>query len=330
MRALVCREFGHTDDLVVEERNDPVPGPGEVVVDVQAAGINFPDVLVVAGKYQVKTPPPFIAGNEAAGVVSGVGDGVTRFSKGDKVIVMSRGGAFAEKMCERESSLVPLPDGLDFVSGAGIGVTIGTSYHALKQCARLQSGESLLVLGAAGGVGIAAVEIGKAMGAHVIAAASSDEKLEFAREAGADDLINYSEHGLRDALRELTGDDGVDVVYDPVGGDLAGDALRSLAWHGRYLVVGFASGDIPQFPANIALLKEASIVGVWWGTWCARHPDELVQNLQEIGALLASGRVQPRITEVFALDDYKKAFRMISERRVRGKIVFDMNQSSNG
>jgi NADPH2:quinone reductase len=204
-------------------------------------------------------------------------------------------------------------------------VTYGTSYHALKQSAAIQAGETLLVLGAAGGVGSAAVEIGKALGARVIAAASSDEKLAFAKESGADELINYTEKSLREAVKELTDGAGVDVVYDPVGGDLAQQALRSLAWHGRYLVVGFAAGDIPQFPANIALLKEASIIGVWWGTWLAKNPKAQIQNMQELGVLLASGKLRPRITESYALDDFKQAFRAISERRAVGKVVLRMS-----
>ncbi len=215
MRALVCKEFGSTDDLVVEELDDPVPAPGQVLVDIHAAGINFPDILVIAGQYQLKTPPPFIPGNEAAGVVSGIGDGVSRFAVGDKVIVMLRGGAFAEKCAVDENLVFPLPDQLSFEQGAGFSVTYCTSYHALKQSANLKPGETLLVLGAAGGVGTTAIEIGKAMGARVIAAASSDEKLEFAKSVGADEIINYTETSLNDAVKELTGGAGADVVYDP-------------------------------------------------------------------------------------------------------------------
>lgn len=324
MRALVCNAYGPPDSLVIEELDDPVPGEGQILVDVHAAGINFPDVLVIAGTYQDKTPPPFVPGNEAAGVVSEVGDGVTRFSIGDKVIVNARGGAFAEKFVADQTMSMRLPDGLTFEQGAGFSVTYGTSYHALRQRADLQPGETVLVLGAAGGVGITAVEIAKVMGARVIAAASSDEKLAFAEQAGADELINYSTQNLKDAVKELSGGAGADVVVDPVGGELADQAFRATAWHGRYLVIGFACGDIPKFPANIALLKEASIVGVWWGTWAAKNPDLQVQNMQDLAVLIANGKLTPRVTECFSLDDYADAFALITERRARGKVILTM------
>ena len=325
MRALVCNAYGSTDDLLIEERDDPVADDDQLAIDIKAAGINFPDILAIAGEYQDKTPPPFIPGNEAAGVVTAVGKNVTGYAIGDKVIAAIRGRAFAEKCVADAQLVMPLPPELDFEQGAGYVVTYGTSYHALKQSAAIQAGETLLVLGAAGGVGSTAVEIGKALEARVIAAASSDEKLAFAKASGADELINYSEQALKESVKELTNGAGADVVYDPVGGDLAQAALRSLAWHGRYLVVGFAAGDIPKFPANIALLKEASIIGVWWGTWLAKNPQAQVQNMQELGALLASGKLQPRITESYAFDDFKQAFRAISERRAVGKVVLRMS-----
>ena len=325
MRALICNAYGSTDELLIEERDDPTAGDGQLAIDIKAAGINFPDILSIAGEYQDKTPPPFIPGNEAAGVITAIGENVTGYAVGDKVIAAVRGNAFAEKCVANAQVVMPLPPELDFEQGAGYAVTYGTSYHALKQSAAIKAGETLLVLGAAGGVGSAAVEIGKAMGASVIAAASSDEKLAFAKESGADELINYSEQPLKETVKELTDGAGADVVYDPVGGDLAQQALRSLAWHGRYLVVGFAAGDIPQFPANIALLKEASIIGVWWGTWLAKNPKVQVQNMRELGALLASGKLQPRITESYAFDDFKQAFRAISERRAVGKVVLRMS-----
>lgn len=324
MRALVCKEYGPPESLVIEERHDPVAGDGEVLVDVAAAGINFPDVLSIAGKYQVKTPTPFIPGNEAAGIIAGIGAGVTRFKVGDEVIVSTRGEAFAEKCVAPEMLTIPLPAGLSLEQGAGYSVTYGTSYHALRQSANLQPGETVLVLGAAGGVGITAVEIAKAMGARVIAAASTDAKLEFAKSAGADELVNYSEVPLKETVKELTGGDGADVVYDPVGGELADQAFRATAWHGRYLVIGFASGDIPSFPANIALLKEASVIGVWWGTWAAKNPGLQMQNFKELGELIAAGKLTPRVTESYALDDYVEAFRAITERRARGKVILRM------
>lgn len=324
MRALVCNAYGPPESLVIEELEDPVPGKGQVVVDVAAAGINFPDVLMIAGKYQVKTPPPFVPGNEAAGVVSAVGEGVERIKVGDRVIVMTRGSAFAEKVVADEITTMPLPDGLDFEQGAGFAVTYGTSYHALKQSADVQPGDTVLVLGAAGGVGVTAVELAKAMGARVIAAASSDDKLEFANTAGADELINYSETSLKERARELTDGEGVDVVYDPVGGELADQAYRACAWHARYLVIGFASGDIPSFALNIALLKEASIIGVWWGTWAAKNPQLQVQNMREVAGLLAAGKIVPRVTESYALDDFVDAFAAITGRRARGKVILRM------
>jgi NADPH2:quinone reductase len=326
MRALVCNAYGPPESLVIEQRDDPVPMANQVVVDIAAAGINFPDVLIIAGKYQVKTEPPFTPGNEASGVVSAVGAKVSRFSIGDRVIVTPQGGAFAEKCAVDESRVTALPSGLDFEQGAGFSVTYGTSYHAMKQSAQLAAGETVLVLGAAGGVGITAVEIAKAMGARVIAAASNDQKLAFATGAGADATINYSNTSLRDAVKELTGGNGADIVYDPVGGELALEAYRALAWHGRYLVVGFASGDIPAFPANIALLKEASVVGVWWGTWAAKNPQLQLQNMQELGSLIAAGTLKPRVTEVYALDDFRAAFTSITGRRAKGKVILKMNQ----
>jgi NADPH2:quinone reductase len=324
MRALTCKAWGPVADLVIEEWDDPVPDDEEVLIDVKAAGINFPDVLIIAGQYQDKIPPPFIPGNEASGIVSAVGSKVSRFAVGDKAIVTPRGGAFAEKCKVHQNAALPLPEELSFEQAAGFAVTYGTSYHALKQSAELQAEETLLVLGAAGGVGITAVQIGKAMGARVIAAASSDEKLEFARAAGADELINYSTQPLKEKLKELT-NGGVDVVYDPVGGDLAQQALRALAWHGRYLVVGFASGDIPSLPANIALLKEAHIIGVWWGTWAAKNPSLQIENMTEISALVAAGTLQPTVTEVFSLEDFEKAFQLITERRALGKVVMSLS-----
>jgi NADPH2:quinone reductase len=324
MRALVCRQYGAPEQLVIEDVPDPTPGSGELRVGIRAAGINFPDLLAIAGTYQVKTPPPFVPGNEAAGIVEAVGDGVTRFKPGDRVITTPTGGAFAEKCVVSEKLCLPLPDALSFEQGAGFTITYATSYHAFRQSTQLKPGETVLVLGAAGGVGSTAVEIAKALGARVIAAASSEHKLQFAREAGADDTINYGEVSLREALKELSDGRGVDVVYDPVGGDLAQTALRSLAWHGRYLVIGFASGEIPAFPANIALLKEAQIIGVWWGTWSSRNPADSLQNMAELAGMVDAGRLVPRVTERYPLDRYVDAFACISERRALGKVVLTM------
>ena len=321
MRALVCRDYGPVENLAVEDWKDPVLGDDQVAFDVKAAGLNFADVLIVAGKYQVRPPLPFVPGNEASGIVTAVGKNVRRFKPGDRVIGALRGGAFAEKTVVDERMAIPLPDKLCFEEGAAYSVAYGTSYHALKQGAGLKRGEAVLVLGAAGGVGYAAVELAKALGAKVIAAASSDEKLQFARQAGADELVNYASGSLKDSVKALTDGKGVDIVYDPVGGDLAEQALRATAWHGRYLVIGFASGDIPRVPLNLTLLKEASIIGVWYGPWAERHNDELWENVGELNAMVEAGSVRPRYSEAFPLEDFVDAFRVITERRVLGKIV---------
>ena len=327
MRALLCNDYGPPESLTFEDIDDPVAGANQVLVDIKAAAINFPDVLVIAGKYQVKLPPPFIPGNEAAGVIASLGEGVSNFKVGDKVIITTpEGGAFAEKYAADVSTVGRMPNGLSFEQGAGFTVTYGTSYHALKQCAQLQAGETVLVLGAAGGVGITAVELAKAMGANVIAAASSDEKLAFAKAAGADEVINYSRASLKDTVKEMTGGAGANVVYDPVGGELAQQAIRATARNGRYLVVGFASGDIPSFPANIALLKEASIIGVWWGPWAARNPREQLANVQQLSQLIADGSIEPRVDKSYAIDDFVAAFRAITERRAMGKVILRLTK----
>ena len=324
MRALVCNAFGPPESLNLEQHHAPLPATGQVLVDVKAAGINFPDILMIGGEYQVKTAPPFVPGNELAGIVEAVGEGVSRFSAGDCVIATPTGGAFAEKCVADQHMCLPLPDKLSFEQGAGFTITYATSYHAFRKSTELKPGETVLVLGAAGGVGITAVEIARALGAKVIAAASSDEKLDFARQAGADELINYSKVSLRDAVKELTGGKGVDVVFDPVGGELAQQALRSLAWHGRYLVVGFACGDIPQIPANIALLKEARISGVWWGTWAKKHPADAQLNMMELAAMVQDDKLKPRVTETYPLEQYAAAFAAITKRRAKGKVVLRM------
>lgn len=325
MRALICEKYGPPETLVLKTVPDPQPGKGQVAVSVKAAGINFPDVLSIAGKYQVKSEPPFVPGNEAAGVVAAVGEGVTRFAVGDEVLFMSDGGAFAECCVADEATVIPLLPGLDFARAAGFTVTYGTSYHALVQRAGLKAGETVLVLGAAGGVGTSAIEIAKALGATVIAAASTDRKLEFARQAGADHLVNYAEESLNDAVKALTDKRGADVVVDPVGGEQALLAFRATAWHGRYLVIGFACGDIPAFPANIALLKEASVVGVWWGTWARKNPIEHRDNVAALSKLIVNGQLQARVSEAYPLDDYVRAFAAITERRALGKVVLTMD-----
>lgn len=321
MRALVCNQFGPPETLAVEQREDPRPAAGEVLVDVRAAALNFPDVLIVQGEYQVRTAPPFIPGSEVAGLVAAVGDGVERFRPGDRIIATPMLGGFAERCVAAQNLCLPLPTSMSFEEGAGFTITYATSYHALVQSTGLQEGETLLVLGATGGVGSSAVEIGKALGARVIAGVSNADKAEFARSLGADETIDYSQASLREAIRELTGGRGVDVVYDPVGGDLAVQAYRSLAWHGRYLVIGFASGEIPQFAANITLLKEASVIGVWWGTWAAKNPAVAQRNMAELSAMVEAGHLRPRVSERYPLDRFADAFAAITGRRARGKVV---------
>lgn len=322
MRALLCTELGPPSRLAVAEVDDPAPGPGEVVVDVEAAGLNFPDTLIIEGKYQFKPDLPFVPGGEAAGMVAAVGEGVDRVSVGDRVIALAAYGAFAEKWKVPAAAVAPIPPGLTLVQAAAFGLTYGTSYYALKDRVRLQADETLLVLGAAGGVGSAAIELGKAMGARVIAAASSDEKLAWATDLGADATIDYSTTDLRDAIKELTDGHGVDVVYDPVGGDFTEAALRSTAWNGRLAVIGFAAGDIPSIPLNLALLKGVSIVGVFWGRSMSEEPRLHRQNFSDLAAMIGDGRISPRVSAEFTLDQYEEAFELFADRKVKGKAVF--------
>ncbi|MFN3579417.1 MAG: NADPH:quinone oxidoreductase family protein [Pseudomonas sp.] len=321
MKAVLCKSYGPASNLVLEETTDPVAKPNEVVVDIHAAGVNFPDTLIIEGKYQVKPPFPFSPGGEAAGVIASVGEKITHLQPGDRVMGLTGFGSFAEKVAIDASRILSMPRDMDFVTAAGFSMTYGTSMHALKQRANLQPGETLLVLGASGGVGLAAVEIGKAMGARVIAAASSAEKLEVAKKAGADELINYTEVSLKDAVKELTKGQGADVIYDPVGGDLFDQAVRSINWKGRLLVVGFASGRIPEFPANLALLKGSSIVGVFWGAFAAREPQVNLENFQELFAWFSEGKLKPLVSLTYRLDQYEDALEILSSRKAVGKVV---------
>lgn len=323
MRAILCKEYGPADKLVIEEITCPEPEGRHVKVRVKAAGLNFPDTLIIEGKYQIKPDMPFSPGGEMAGEVISVGDKVTRFKAGDRVIGMTGYGAFAEEMLVEESRLLPLPEGMSFEEGSAFTMVYGTSYHALKQRANIQPGESLLVLGASGGVGLATVELGKAMGAHVIAAASTDEKLEVARKAGADELLNYGnlDKPLKDVIKEMTGGRGVDVIYDPVGGDYTEQALRAMAWNGRHLIIGFAAGQIPKIPANLTLLKSCSVVGVFWGAFTKQEPDVHEQNMVDLMKLFADGKIKPSISQVFAFEDYEKALAALTGRKATGKVV---------
>lgn len=325
MKAVLCRSLGGPEQLLLDEVPAPRAGPGQVVVRVAAAGVNFPDFLIIQGKYQFKPEPPFSPGAEFAGTVKAVGDGVTHLAPGDMVAGIVTYGAFAEEIAVPAASLVPLPAGVDPQAAAAFGLTYGTSYHALKDRAALQPGETLLVLGAAGGVGLAAVELGKLMGARVIAAASSPEKLETCRRYGADATIDYEKTDLREALKPLA-PQGVDVVYDPVGDRFSEPAFRSLAWKGRHLVVGFAAGQIPKLPLNLALLKGASLVGVFWGDFAKREPAANAANLRQLAEWMLAGRIKPLVSRTFPLARAGEAIAELASRRAQGKIVVTMDR----
>ena len=324
MKAYVCREFGPVESHKVEEIEDPRAEAGQVVIDVKAAGVSFPDVLIVQGKYQFQPPFPFSPGGEVAGVISEVGEGVVDWKVGDRVIAMTGNGGIAEKVVAFEMTLMPLPETMDFKDGAAFPLNYGTTYHALKQRGQLQSGETLLVTGAGGGVGTTAIEIGKAMGARVIAAASTDEKLEIAKNLGADEIINYSDGELKEKVKALTDGLGADVIYDPIGGDIFMQCMRCINWKGRVLVIGFASGPIPEVPTNLALLKGCSIVGVFWGRFTGAEPEENFQNFNELFALHAKGKLKPQITKSYSLDDAAEAISSLENRKATGKVVIEM------
>ncbi len=322
MKALICPSLGPPENLTVAEVEEPTPGKGEVLVEVAYAGLNFFDTLIIEGKYQVKAVPPFSPGGEFSGHVVGLGPGASGFAIGDRVMGFCAYGAAAERIAIPTNRLAQIPEGLALDKAAGLSVAYGTSLHALKQRAEMKAGETLLVLGASGGVGLAAVEIGKAMGARVIACASSDEKLAFARRYGAAETINTATEDLRARLKDLA-PKGVDVVYDPVGGALTEAALRSLAWKGRLLVIGFASGEIPRPPLNIPLLKGCDIRGVYWGEFTAREPEAHRQNLAQLMDWAKSGALSVHIHAKYALGDFRKAFDAIAKRQTLGKTLLD-------
>jgi len=309
------------DSLGVEDIADPIPAKGEVLIAVKAAGVNFPDTLIIQNKYQFKPPLPFTPGGELAGVIEALGEGVTGLSLGQHVIAFTGWGAFAEKIAADAKRVLPMPEGMSFEIAASFVMTYGTSYHALKDRAALKAGETVLVLGAAGGVGLAAVEIAKALGARVIAAASNADKLAVCKAHGADDLIDYSKEDLRERIKAITAGQGVDVVYDPVGGKFSEPALRSMAWRGRFLVVGFANGEIPSIALNLTLLKGCSIVGVFWGDFTRREPGASAQDLTELMRLLAAAKLKPLVSETYPLDKVADALNAVMQRRVTGKIV---------
>jgi NADPH2:quinone reductase len=321
MRAVVCRAYGPPESLIVEDVASPSPGPGEVVIAMQAASVNFPDVLIIQNKYQFKPPLPFSPGSELAGVVSAVGAGVAKWRPGDAVLAFTTYGAFADEVRTEAGRLLAIPDGMHFDQAAAFGLTYATADHALRDRAQLQPGETLLVLGAAGGVGIAAIEIGKAIGARVIAGASTEDKLALCRAHGADQTINYAAADLRAGIAAATGGAGIDVVCDPVGGSYTEAALRSLRWRGRLLVIGFAAGEIPRMPLNLALLKGCSIVGVFWGEFMRREPDRFAASIAQLGRWFGEGRLKPPITARFPLERAAEALRLMADRRVLGKVV---------
>lgn len=321
MRAVLCKELGTPESLVLEEVPGLIPGPGQVLISVQACGVNFPDTLIIQGKYQFKPDLPFSPGGEISGVVKQVGSDVDSLKIGDRVIAFSTWGGFAEELVVDQTRTVIISDKMDYERASAFVLTYGTSYHALKDRAHLREGETLLVLGASGGVGLAAIQLGKAMGATVIAAASNPEKLSACQENGADYVINYAQDDLRQSVKEITKGRGVDVIYDPVGGSFSEKALRDMSWGGRFLVVGFAAGEIPKVPLNIPLLKGCSVVGVFWGEFTKREPDLNKQNNQELMDLFDQGKISPHIHRVYPLEKAGEALNELLQKRVIGKVV---------
>ena len=321
MKALLCTHYGTPDDLTLADIPDPTPAPGEAVVRIEAAALNFFDTLIIAGKYQTKPAFPFSPSAEFAGVVGSLAPDVTDLKVGDRVVGMTGYGAAREKIAVPASKLVKIPDGLDADRAAGVSVTYGTTLHALKDRAKLKAGETLAVLGASGGTGLAAIELGKIMGARVIACASSADKIAFCRQHGADDGIDYAAEDLKDALRRLTDGRGADVIYDPVGGAYTEPALRSIAWEGRFLVIGFAAGDIPKLPLNLVLLKSCDVLGVFWGAWTARDPQGHRANTAQLLDWTAEGKLSSHVHAVYPLSDGPAALKAIASRKVMGKVI---------
>ncbi len=322
MKAVLCKAYCSPEGLVIEDVPPLAAGPGQVVISVKAAGVNFADSLIIQGAYQFKPPFPFSPGFECAGVISDVGPGVTAFRAGDRVLAHSMaGGSFAEELVIESGFVFPVPPRMDFETAAGFFITYGTSHHALKDRAQLQPGETVLVLGAAGGVGLAAVEIAKVMGARVIAAASTGEKLALCKKYGANDVVNYGTEDLRTRIKEITAGKGVDVVYDPAGGPLAEAAIRSMAPGGRFLVVGFAAGEIPKIPLNLVLMKRSAIVGVYFGNWVAAHESLARANFAELASWYADAKLKPHISKRYSITAAADAISHVSGRKVEGKVV---------
>jgi NADPH2:quinone reductase len=321
VRAVLCHQYGPPESLTVEDLEDPTASEGQVVVDVKACAVNFPDVLIIQNLYQFKPPLPFSPGAEIAGVVRSAGAGVDGVSVGDRVFASTGWGGLAEQIVVDARSLIPIPDGIEFAPASAFLYAYGTSHHALNDRGRLQPGETLVVLGAAGGVGLAAVELGALMGATVIAAASSDEKLELCREYGAAQTIDYTVEDLKTRVRELTGGVGADVVYDPVGGPYSEPALRATAWGGRYLVVGFAAGEIPAIPLNLPLLKGCEVVGVFWGAFVGREPERHRRNVEQLVEWWRAGKLRPHVSSTYPLERAAEAIRELADRNAKGKVV---------
>jgi NADPH2:quinone reductase len=324
MKAILCKTLGPPEELVLEDVENPTAGENEAVVDVYAASLNFPDTLQIQGKYQFQPPMPFTPGSEVGGKISSIGPSLEGFQVGDRVMATPLVGGMAEQVSVPAAGLRKIPDNMDFKTAAGFAMVYTTSYYALKQKAQLSPGETLLVLGASGGVGLAAVELGKLMGAEVIAAASSDEKLDFVRQLNPDHTINYGDGELKEKVKSLTSGKGADVIYDPVGGDLFDQCTRCINWNGRLLVVGFTSGRIPEYKANLALLKGSSMVGVFLGRFRREEPEAYEQNFHELLALYADGKINPVITQSFAMEDFVKAFNVFTERKVMGKVTLEI------
>ena len=325
MKAVLCKEFGGPEKLVVEEVASPQPGDGEVLLRVHACGINFGDTLIIQGSYQVRPELPFSPGMECAAEVAALGPGVDNYKVGDHVIAMTGHGGFAQEVVVNAGLLIPIPEAMPFEHAAAFPVAYGTSHVGLDYRAGLKAGETLLVLGAAGGVGLTAVEIGKAMGATVIAAASSAEKLEVCKQYGADHLIDYSSEDIRDRVKEITGGKGADVIYDPVGGDAFDAAMRSIAWEGRLVVIGFASGRVPEAKANIVLVKNISVVGFYWGSYNLNKPEVVMQSLQTLLEWYGEGKIKPHVSHTLPMSRAGEALQMMIERKSTGKVVLNMD-----
>ena len=324
MKAILCKSYGPPENLVLEDVEDIKPREGEAIVEVYAASLNFPDTLQIEGKYQYQPPFPFIPGSEAGGIIKEIGPNVRGFDIGERVMANPGIGAMAELLCVPFERLRKIPDNMSFITASGFPMVYTTSYYALKQRAKLKPAETLLVLGSSGGVGVTAIELGKLMGAEVIAAASTKDKLDFAKKAGADYLVNYSEGDLKTKIKELTNGKGADVIFDPVGGDLFDEATRCINWNGRILVVGFASGRIPEYKANLALLKGASMVGVFLGRWMKEEPEAYEENLNELLELFKQKKIKPTSHQLFKINDFVSAFNLFKERTVMGKVILEI------